>query len=64
MEKGVSPLEIADEVASAVGDIFGIDKPARRDAELAAAIPRLEKLATTRTAQNLLESESGVLLNS
>lgn len=63
LEKDISPLEIASEVKSAVGDLSLIEKPLRRDAELAVIISIIEKLMTTRKMQTLLEVESLALLN-
>jgi hypothetical protein len=63
LEKGISPLEIASEVTSAVGDLSLIEKSLRRDAELAVIISVIEKSTTAGKTQTLLEVESLALLN-
>jgi hypothetical protein len=62
-ERDVSPSSIAGEVVAKVGDLTEFEKPIRRDAELATAIPMLESLASTKQAQSLLEVESHALLS-
>jgi hypothetical protein len=63
IEKDISPLDVANDVMSIVGDLSMIEKPLRRDAELTTIICVIEKLTTTRKLQALLESESAALLN-
>jgi hypothetical protein len=62
-ERGISPRAVGRKVLEEVGDLLEIEKPFRRDAELAAAIPILEGLtAETTGAQSLLEAESHSLM--
>lgn len=63
-EKGISPVTVAQSILEEVGDLLQIEKPLRRDAELAVAIPILENLTATHMgAQSLLEAESCALIN-
>jgi len=63
VEKGVSPRVVGAKVLEEVGELLDIEKPLRRDAELAAAIPIIEELtAATKKAQSILEAESCALL--
>jgi hypothetical protein len=64
LEKDISPLDVANEVMSVVGDLSPIKKTLRRDAELATIISIIERLTTTKRSQTLLELESLALLNS
>jgi hypothetical protein len=62
-ELDISPVTISRSVLEKVGGLLRLDKPLRRDAELAAAIPILEGLtAATSGAQSLLEAESCALI--
>jgi hypothetical protein len=62
-EKGVSPSVVSRRVLEEVGDLLEIEKPLRRDAELAAAIPILEELtAGSKGTQSILEAESCALV--
>lgn len=63
MEKGISPCAVSRKVLEEVNDLLKIEKPLRRDAELAAAIPILEELtAATKGTQAVLEAESCALI--
>jgi hypothetical protein len=53
---------IARSVLNETGDLLRIEKPVRRDAELAAAVSVLEKLAISLKSQALLDAESELLL--
>lgn len=60
----VSPVTVSRRVLDKVGDLLQIEKPFRRDAELAAAIPILEGLtAASPGAQSVLERESCALIS-
>jgi len=62
-EQSISPYAVSRQVLEGVGDLLEIEKPLRRDAELAAAIPILEGLtAATKGAQSVLEVESCALM--
>jgi hypothetical protein len=63
IETDTSPLDVANKVMSIVGDLSVIEKPLRRDAELATIISIMEKLTKSRKSRALLESESSSLLN-
>lgn len=60
----VSPVTVSRRVLDEVGDLLQIEKPFRRDAELAAAIPILEGLtAASPRTQSVLERESCALIS-
>jgi hypothetical protein len=62
-EKSISPCAVSRKVLEEVGNLLEIEKPLRRDAELAAAIPILEGLtATSKWTQSVLEAESCALI--